>query len=121
MLACVAAGCTERETAWGSMLSVAEWRGCANTPGRRSGALAQAARELDFADDADEEMLDVDDTELDDEVNDQLPDEDETEVVEEVACIPLNGQLARPSAVWQQAKAQLRFQTDYGTYDIWCQ
>ena len=82
-------------------------------------ALAQAARELDCADDADEEMLDVDDAELDDEVNEQLPDEEATEAAEEIACIPLNGQLARPSVVWQQVKAQLRYQTDHGTYDIW--
>jgi hypothetical protein len=82
-------------------------------------ALARAARELEASDDADEEMLDVDDAELDDEVTGQLPAEDETEVVEEVACIPLNGQLARPSAVWQQVKTQLRYQTDHGTYDIW--
>ena len=75
--------------------SAAGWRGCANTPAPEW-ALAQAARELDFADDADEEMLDVDDAELDDEVNAQLPDEDETEAAEEIACIPLNGQLARP-------------------------
>ena len=74
---------------------------------------------LDFTDDADEEMLDVDDAGFDDEVNDQLPDEDETEAAEEIACIPLNGQLARPSVVWQQVKAQLRYQTDHGTYDIW--
>jgi len=63
-------------------------------------------------------MLDVDDAEFDDEVHDKLPDEDKTEVVKEVACIPLNGELARTSAVWQQVKAQLRFQMEHGTYDI---
>ena len=61
----------------------------------------------------------MDAAELADEVNDHLPDEDETEAAEEIACIPLNGRLARPSSVWQQVKAQLRFQTDHGTYDIW--
>jgi len=91
-------------------------------------ALAQAARELETGADADEEMLDEDDAEADGEADDELPDEaetdviagnDDTEAVEEIACIPLNGQLAKPSAVWQAAQAQLRFQMVRGTYDNW--
>ena len=82
-------------------------------------ALDQAAHELDAGDSADVEALDGDDLEADDEAEDELPDEDETHfdasdggavAAEEIACIPLNGQLASPSAVWQEAKEQLRLQ-----------
>ncbi len=89
-------------------------------------ALDQAARELEAGDGADEELLDEDDLEVDDESDDELPDEDpagagndDAEAAEEIACIPLNGQPATPSAVWEAAKAQLRFQMVRGTYDNW--
>jgi len=84
-------------------------------------ALAQAARELEAGDD-DEEALDEDDLEADDDLPDEADvdaDDDAAEVVEEIACIPLNGQPATPSAVWQAAKDQLRFQMVRGTYDAW--
>lgn len=57
-----------------------------------------------------------------------LPDNEETDVGEgdddagvagEIACIPLNGQPATPSAVWEAAKAQLRFQMVHRAYDNW--
>ena len=89
-------------------------------------ALDQASRELKAGDGADEEALDEDDLEADDEADEQLPDEadvdaddDGAEIVEEIACILLNGQPVTPSAVWQAAKDQLRFQMVRGTYDAW--
>lgn len=90
-------------------------------------ALDQAARELEAGEGADEELLDEDDLEVDDELDDELPDEgavdpdagSDAEVEEEIACIPLHGELATPSAVWEAAKAQLRFQMVRGAYDNW--
>jgi len=89
-------------------------------------ALDQAARELEAGDGADEEAVGEDDLEADDEADEQLPDEtdvdaddDGAEPIEEIACILLNGQPATPSAVWEAAKAQLRFQMVRGTYDAW--
>lgn len=89
-------------------------------------ALGQAARELEAGDGVDEELLGEDDLEVDDEADDELPDEDAAgagnngaEAAAEIACIPLHGQPATPSAVWQAAKAQLRFQMVRGAYDNW--
>ncbi len=91
-------------------------------------ALDQAARELEARDGADDELLDEDDLEVDDEADDELPDEDPAgagagnngaEAAAEIACIPLHGEMATPSTVWQAAKAQLRFQMMHGAYDNW--
>ena len=86
--------------------------------------MAQAARELEAG--ADEELLDEDDLEVDDESDDELPNEDsagagndDAEALEEIACIPLNGQPTTPSAVWEATKAQLRLQMARGAFDTW--
>ena len=83
---------------------------------------------VEAGDGADEEALDEDDLEADDGAAEELCDHDDAEVgegddgagaAEEIACIPFNGHLATPSAVWQAAQAQLRFQMVRGTYDNW--
>lgn len=89
-------------------------------------ALAQAARELEAAAGADEEPLGEDGPAVDDVVGDRLPDKgpddagnDGAAAVAERVCIPLSGQPATPSAVWEASKAQLRLQMARGAFDTW--